>query len=112
MSRLFVFIIGIIAGWFLKDSDWKVWLDKLKAYFIAQPTPPDPIPLLEDKNKKTADPLEKLNGIGPVSKKKLNENGVYSFAQVATLKPEKLKEIAGSRVNAKEVIKQAKGLAK
>ena len=116
MSRIIVLIIGFIAGWFLKDSNWKEWLKNLKT--PKQP-PQKPISLLENKVTKPApatgevfaDALEQLTGIGPASKAKLNEQGIYTFSQVAKLKPEKLKEIAGARVKAEEVIQQAKSLA-
>ncbi len=120
MSRLFILIIGFIAGWFLKDSNWEEWLEKIKSYFEPQQTPADPIPLLEENKAKAtpakmgeafSDPLEKLTGIGPAAKKKLNDNGIYTFAQVAVLEPEKFKEIVGARVKVEKVIKHAKELA-
>ena len=117
MSRIILLIIGFVAGWFLKDSNWQEWLDSLKT---PQQAPQKPISLLteetaepvpEQETEVLADALEKLTGIGPASKAKLNEHGIYTFAQVASLSPEKLKEIAGARVKAEEVIKQAKTLA-
>ena len=117
MSRLILLIIGFVAGWFLKDSDWQTWLEKAKSYFEPQDTPTDtPIPLLEEEETETAadetfaDPLEQLKGIGPASKARLNDQGIYTFAQVAALSPEALKEIAGARVKADEVIQHAQEL--
>ena len=121
MSRFIILVIGFIAGWFLKDSDWEVWREKISTFFNPQPTKADPIPLLDEKKadftpRKTdevfPDPLEKLVGIGPAAKKKLNANGIYTFVQVAALEPDKFKEIVGARVKVAEVLKQAKEMAK
>lgn len=121
MSRLILLIIGFVAGWFLKDGNWEEWQEKLKSYFEPQDTPRDtPIPLLEEEVAETvvseadeafADPLEKLKGIGPASKAKLNDRGIYTFTQIAALSPEALKEIAGARIKAEEVIQNAQELA-
>lgn len=117
MGRLLLLIIGFVAGWFLKDSNWEEWLESLKAAFTPQETQEKPIPLLEEEEEATladevfANNLESLKGIGAVSNGKLNENGIYTFAQVAALTPEKLKEIVGGRVNAEAVIAQAKKIA-
>ncbi len=107
MGRLLLLIIGFVAGWFLKDSNWEEWLEKLKAYFEPQDAPQRTIPLLEEKEAKVTpakkdevfpDPLEKIKGIGPVIKKKLNENGIFTFAQLAALSPSELEEIVGSGI--------------
>lgn len=119
MSRLILLILGFVAGWFLKDSDWEEWLEKLKAAFAPQEAPEKPIPLLENEEEVESlpagevftDNLESLKGVGAVSSGKLNEEGIYTFAQVAAMTPEKLKEVAGGRVNAEAVIAQAKELA-
>ena len=62
------------------------------------------------------DPLEKIKGIGPVIKRKLNEGGVFSFAQLGALTPAKLEEIVGEEVrrlaDEEELIRQAQELAK
>ena len=107
MSRLILIIIGFVAGWFLKDSNWEEWMEKLKSYFEPQEASKKPIPLLEEKEIKAAppkkdkvlpDPLEKIKGIGPVIKTKLNESGVFTFAQLAALSPAALEEIVGAGI--------------
>ena len=107
MSRLILIIIGFVAGWFLKDSNWEEWMEKLKSYFEPQEAAKKPIPLLEEKEAKVApakvdevspDPLEKIKGIGPVIKTKLNESGVLTFAQLAALSPQELEEIVGTGI--------------
>ena len=118
MSRFILLVVGFIAGWFIKDSNWKEWLENLKSP-QQQPTQ-KPISLLAEEAQKTepaqeedeifADVLEKLPGIGPASKTKLNDKGIFTFAQVAALTAEELKEIAGARVKAEDAIQQAKEL--
>ena len=115
MSRLIPLIIGFIAGWFLKDSNWKEWLESLKT--PQQPAPKtislqeNEVTESESSDEVFADELEKLTGIGPASKAKLNDHGIYTFSQIAAMTPEKLKEITGARVKAQAVIEHAKKLS-
>ncbi len=126
MSRFLLFIIGIVAGWFLKDSNWQEWLEKLKAYFAPNEAPPKPIALPKAKEESVeeavskadevfSDPLEKIKGIGPAIKGKLNEHGVFTFAQLAALTPESLEEMVGAQIRrlakTEEIIAQAKELS-
>lgn len=41
----------------------------------------------------SADQLQDINGIGQIFAKRLNEAGIYTFAQVSELSPERLQEI-------------------
>lgn len=53
-------------------------------------------PKVDDKPKTTAngvDDLGKLSGVGPVIVKKLNENGITAFAQIAAWTPEQVAEL-------------------
>jgi len=53
-------------------------------------------PKVDDKPKMTAngvDDLGKLSGVGPVIVKKLNENGITAFAQIAAWTPEQVAEL-------------------
>jgi 1,4-alpha-glucan branching enzyme len=60
------------------------------------------------------DPLVEIKGIGPTYQKRLYEAGVYTFAQLARLKPAKLLEIvrARVRVDVESWIAEAKALAR
>ena len=107
MSRLILLIIGFVAGWFLKDSNWEEWMEKLKSYFEPQEAAKKPIPLLAEKKAKVArqkadkvspDSLEKIKGIGPVIKTKLNESGILTFAQLVALNPQELENIVGAGI--------------
>ena len=61
------------------------------------------------------DPLEKIKGIGPVIKQKLNDKGIFTFAQLAKLSPEELEEIVGAGIkrftDEGEIIRQAQDFA-
>jgi len=50
--------------------------------------PPIPQPIIPDN-------LEEIKGIGPVIAKRLNQNGVYTFEQLAAQTPEFLRNILG-----------------
>lgn len=41
------------------------------------------------------DPLDTIDGIGPTYKQRLNESGIYTFAQLADASPKLLREITG-----------------
>jgi len=115
--RTILFLLGVIAGWLLKDSNWKEWLEKIKSYFEPQQAPEPKIHLLEEKAEEVfADPLEKIKGIGPVIKGKLNDQGIFTFAQLGALSPEKLEEIVGASIkrfaDEEEIIRQAQELTK
>jgi predicted flap endonuclease-1-like 5' DNA nuclease len=43
-----------------------------------------------------SDPLEKIDGIGPTYKRRLNEAGIYTFAQLADATPDVIREITGT----------------
>jgi predicted flap endonuclease-1-like 5' DNA nuclease len=55
-----------------------------------------------------SDDLEEINGIGPVFANRLNEAGIYTFAQLALSEPDQLKEITGvTRWDPEDWISQA-----
>jgi predicted flap endonuclease-1-like 5' DNA nuclease len=55
--------------------------------------PADPEATLIHARPERRDRLEEIEGIGPAYAKRLNEAGIYSFAQLAELTPERLREI-------------------
>ncbi|MBT3323070.1 MAG: hypothetical protein HN392_12375 [Anaerolineae bacterium] len=116
--RFFVFLLGIVTGWFLKDSNWKKWLETLKAYLEPQPIAEPTIPLLTEEKAEeiSPDPLEKIKGIGPAIKSKLNDQGIFTFAQLGALSSTELEEIVGASIkrfaDEAEIIRLAQKLAK
>jgi predicted flap endonuclease-1-like 5' DNA nuclease len=59
------------------------------------------------------DPLEDIVGIGDLYARRLNEAGVYSFAQLVALTPERVREVvkAEGSIDAESWIEQARGFA-
>ncbi len=57
------------------------------------------------------DPLVKIRGIGPVTEKSLNDDGIISFAQLANASPSDLERYTGKRYNPKDWIERAAELA-
>ena len=42
-----------------------------------------------------SEPLEEIKGIGPVFANRLNEAGIYSFAQLGAASPDEIQQITG-----------------
>jgi predicted flap endonuclease-1-like 5' DNA nuclease len=61
------------------------------------------------------DPLEDIVGIGEIYARRLNDAGIYTFAQLAALSPERIEQIAEvdkpQMIDAKSWIAQARGFA-
>ncbi len=61
------------------------------------------------------DPLEKINGIGPVYKRRLYEAGIYTFQQLAELSPDQIRAIiqpkSWQKIEPESWIQQARELA-
>ena len=127
--RLIIFLLGVLAGLYIKDSNVDKWLEIIKNYFKgreSQKPQETEIPLLPKKEEKKVeventeevfpDPLEKIKGIGPVIKSKLNEQGIFTFVQLGALTPTELEEIVGASIkrfaDEEEIIRQAQELAK
>jgi|SRR5215208_1476441 len=60
------------------------------------------------------DDLKVINGIGPALEKRLNDTGIYTFAELAELTPEELEARLGNprRVAPTDLIEQARELQK
>ncbi len=129
MNPWMIFFIGVLVGWLLEwIIDWIYWRRKShpRGAVASDPQPSDELAAarqeiaelkaqLENCGEIRIDPLEKIKGIGPVIKRKLNEGGVFSFAQLAALTPQRLEEIVGDEIrrlaDEEELIEQAKKLA-
>lgn len=130
MNPWIIFLIGVLVGWLLEwVIDWVYWRKKLQPQAAAATTSQSSAELdaaraeiadlkaqLENCGEVRIDPLEKIKGIGPVIKRKLNEGGIFSFAQLGALTPQRLEEIVGEEIrrlaDEDELINQAKELAK
>ena len=101
---------GLIIGWLIEwIIDWRFWPQEQNvgvdeesrlrreleaarleiSHLQSQVTvPPIPAPVPA-----RPDPLPDIHGIGQVYAKRLNDAGVYTFAQLSELSPERLREI-------------------
>jgi len=86
----FIFVVGLLIGWLIEWLiDWWYWRRKcreMEAKFqYAKP-------------KSTVDDLQDIRGIGPVISRKLNDAGIFTFAQLAELTIAQLEEIVGEEI--------------
>ena len=127
MKAIKVFFLGLLCGWLYKWIIDKVYTDVQ----IQDITSEDPLPMeyseFFEKEQampvnKTIQPktkteiLEVLKGIGPASVKRLNKAGVFTFDDLALLKPEELRAILGNvlkraAISENQVIAEAKKFA-
>ncbi len=138
MKALKVFILGLLYGWLVKFLLDRIYQDhrgvrvtrenvllrervrSLEAQLQSQSLESQPgvqtavqtRPIQRGKKK---DDLKLLKGIGPATEKKLNDAGIYTFADLAQLTKEKLRDILGSSKRAIQsagnLISEAKELA-
>ena len=126
MNLWIVLLIGILIGWLLEwIIDWVYWRKKAEAQPVVEDQSADLLAAqekiakleaeLEECGEVRIDPLEKIKGIGPVIKRKLNEGGILSFKQLGKLTPADLEAIVGEEIKRlaveDEIIRQAKKFA-
>ena len=111
MKAIKVFFLGLLLGWLYKWIIDKVYTD-IQIKDVVELATEDPLAmeysnLLETKEqlmpvtkpirpKTKKEILEVLKGIGPASVKRLNKAGVFTFDDLALLKPEELRNILGN----------------
>jgi predicted flap endonuclease-1-like 5' DNA nuclease len=128
MKAIKVFFLGLLCGLLYKWIIDKIYTDVQ----IQDITIEDPLPIgygelpetkeqalpvnkaMRPKTKKEI--LEVLKGIGPASVKRLNQAGVFTFDDLALLKPEELRAILGNvlkraAISENQVIAEAKRFA-
>lgn len=128
MKAIKVFFLGLLCGWLYKWIIDQVYSDVQ----VQNISSVDPLPMeyselpvakgqgiqvnkaIRPKTKKEI--LEVLKGIGPVSVKRLNKAGVFTFDDLALLKPEELRAILGNvlkraAISENQVIAEAKKFA-
>lgn len=124
-------IIGLIVGWIIEwvidllfwrrdDGVMQQKLDQAEARIKeleaevaklkAAPPPQVPQTIIQEK-----DNLEKINGIGPVFAKRLNNAGIFTFAELAEQTPERVREIINpqdwQKIEPEEWIEEARQIA-
>lgn len=142
MNLWIVLLIGVLIGWLVEWIIDRVYWRKKTAVqpVVEDKAGQDPSAKLEAAQEKNAaletelkemqgrvamleteletcgevriDPLEKIKGIGPVIKTKLNASGIFSFKQLSKLTPADLEAIVGEGIkrlaDEDEIIRQAK----
>ncbi len=132
-------VAGLIIGWVIEwIIDWNFWrntvyvsveqeartrkeleatrreITKLQAQIDNRSTSLAPISGQTPANR-VADPLEEIQGIGPVFAQKLNQAGIYTFLQLSQLTPERVLEIiqpeSWQRIDAQAWLTQAHTLS-
>ena len=108
MKAIKVFVLGLLCGWLYKWIIDKVYTDiQINIIATEDPLAMEYSNLLETKEqlmpvtkpirpKTKKEILEVLKGIGPASVKRLNKAGVFTFDDLALLKPEELRNILGN----------------
>jgi len=141
MKTIGAFLLGLFSGWLVKsmiaEADWRHRIQALaseNAFLkdrirslevqiksksleaksrtrpVTQPVE-QPRPVETDTRK---DDLKLLKGVGPAIEKRLNNAGIYAFADIVQLTPAELQEMLGNtrRVPASNLIAEAKKLAR
>jgi predicted flap endonuclease-1-like 5' DNA nuclease len=140
MRAFKVFVLGLLYGWLVKLVIDKVYRDnqigalanenellrehirslerqiKPKSLEAKSVRPPATSPIEQSRPIQTAtqkDDLKLLKGVGPTLEKRLNDTGIYTFADIAQLATEELQETLGNsrRVSASDLIAEAKRFA-
>ncbi len=130
MNPWMFFFIGVLIGWLIEwIIDWVYWRKRLTEKDVDDSAPqPDTKfdSAREEISKLKArlalcdeirpHQLKRVKGVGPVIKKKLNERGMSTFAELSSITAQDLEEIVGEKihrlVDEEEIIRHAKELAK
>ena len=143
MKTIGAFLLGLFTGWLVKsmiaDADWR---QRIQAFANENSFLQDRIRSLEVQTKPKSletksltrsvtqaveqsgpiqtgtrkDDLKRIKGVGPAIEKRLNDAGIYTFAEIAQLTPEELQERLGNTklisISTGNLIAQAKKLAR
>ena len=120
MNIAIVIVLGLLIGWLIEwVIDWFYWRRPRE----EKPAPPAvsasaPVPTQRTRYKSPppdADDLKKIKGIGPVIAKRLNQAGIYTFAQLADLTLDEFEEALGDLlqrfINERAILRHARELA-
>ena len=141
MKTIGAFLLGLFSGWLVKsmiaEADWRHRIQALasenaflkdrirslevqikpKSLEAKSPARSATKPVEQTRPVETdtrKDDLKSLEGVGPAVEKRLNNAGIYTFADVVQLTPQELQEMLGNtrRVSASNLIAEAKKLAR
>jgi predicted flap endonuclease-1-like 5' DNA nuclease len=141
MKTIGAFLLGLFSGWLVKsmiaEADWRHRIQALasenaflkdrirslevqikpKSLEAKSPARSATKPVEQSGPVQTGtskDDLKLLKGVGPAVEKRLNNAGIYTFAEIVQLTPQELLEMLGNtrRVSASNLIAEAKKLAR
>lgn len=111
MNVLAVLVLGLLIGWLVEWTiDWFYWRNRFRPVAEENASLKNRITSLEaERNKKWPskksrlltdeagnDNLQAIKGIGPAFSKRLNEAGITTFEQLATLTSQEVEETLGA----------------
>ncbi len=102
----FAFVVGLLIGWLIEWLiDWFYWRRQCRQMEAA----------LHVAVEGSDTDLQRIKGIGPVIAQKLNEAGIFTFAQLGNLTVAELEAIVGEDIkrlaDEEAILRQARELA-
>jgi predicted flap endonuclease-1-like 5' DNA nuclease len=117
MNTAVALVLGLLIGWLIEwVIDWFYW----RRPGVEPVAKPAEIPPPIVKERYTAPPanpddLTVIKGIGPVISKRLNDAGIYTYEQLASLTLDEFEEALGDLlqrfINERAILRQARELA-
>ncbi len=117
MNIAIALVLGLLIGWPVEwVIDWFCWQRPQQEIVALPASKPVPTQKVRYKTRPAdADDLKKVNGIGPVIKKRLNKAGIYKYEQVAELTldefDEALEKVAQRFISSRAIISHSQELA-
>lgn len=120
MNAAVALVLGLLVGWLIEwVIDWFYWR-RPRLVPVAEVVKPAEIspPIVKERYTTpppNPDDLIAIKGIGPVISKRLNEAGIYTYEQLASLTLDEFEEALGDLlqrfINERAILKQARELA-
>jgi predicted flap endonuclease-1-like 5' DNA nuclease len=117
MNTAVALALGLLIGWLIEwVIDWFYWR-RPRVEPVVEPAEISPPIVKERYTKPPAHPddLTVIKGIGPVISKKLNDAGIYTYEQLASLTLDEFEEALGDLlqrfINERAILRQARELA-
>ena len=118
MNTAVALVLGLLIGWLIEwVIDWFYWRRPR-----AEPVAAEPAEISHPGVKERyttppvhADDLTAIKGIGPVISKRLNDAGIYTYEQLASLTLDEFEEALGDLlqrfINERSILRQAREFA-
>jgi predicted flap endonuclease-1-like 5' DNA nuclease len=117
MNTAVALVLGLLIGWLIEwVIDWFYWR-RPRVEPVAEPAEATPPVVKERYRTPPANPddLTQIKGIGPVISKKLNDTGIYTYEQLASLTLDEFEDALGDLlqrfINERAILRQARELA-